>query len=280
MPERPERIERIEPRERETLLEALRRVGLNRYESSVYLGLVTDQDAKVAEISKRTGVPQPKVYQALEALVEKGFCALGSDAVNRYRPVPPSVALGAFVAGLREQEAAAHRLADDLEELRQRGKGQELWAPPVEIVKGLRQIERFLILRIGTAREEVLCFCKGPQVHAIAIARALQEAGERGVALKLLSDESYYDADEDQEEQIAIYRALRAEKRELERVPTKMVLVDRRIAMVSVTRALTSRAGEDFMILVLRHEGLVEHFLASFERGWDRAEPVHFDGGA
>ena len=32
-----------------------------------------------ARIARRTGVPQPKVYQALDSLVEKGFCAVGAD---------------------------------------------------------------------------------------------------------------------------------------------------------------------------------------------------------
>lgn len=265
------------PEEREALLEGLRRCGLNGYESAVYLGLITDQDAKVAEISKRTGVPQPKIYQALESLVEKGFCALGVDAVNRYRPIPPSLALERYVAGLRAQEGAATELAGQLEGLLQRGQGKDLWAPPVEVVKGMRQIARLLSERIDAAQRELSCFCKGPQVPALEVAQALRRATERGVSLRLLSDASYYDADEEHEEQSALYRSMPGEKRELEHVPSKLVLVDREVALVSVLRPATTRA-EDFMVLALRQEGLVEHFLASFEHAWERAKPLRFDG--
>ena len=269
-----------EPVDREALLEGLRHVGLNGYESSVYLGLVMDQDAKVAEISKRTGVPQPKVYQALDSLVEKGFCALGSDSVNRYRPVAPQVAIEAFVQRLKSQEKSAVSLAGDLEELLQRGKGQELWAPPVEMVKGMRQIKRMLVERIGSAREEILCFCKGPQVAAMEIAVALKEAADRGVSLKLLSDETYYSTEFGHEEQVAIYRSMAGEKRELDNVPTKGVLVDRQIALMSISRPVSLNTVEDFMILVLRHEGLVEHVLNSFQHGWQHSKPLRFDTSA
>ena len=44
--------------QQESLVESLREIGLNRYEANVYLGLVSDQTARVAEISRRTGVPQ------------------------------------------------------------------------------------------------------------------------------------------------------------------------------------------------------------------------------
>ena len=66
----------------ESLIANLRQVGLSRYEASVYLGLVCDQTARVAEISRRTGVPQPKVYQALESLIEKGCCSLAVEVAK------------------------------------------------------------------------------------------------------------------------------------------------------------------------------------------------------
>lgn len=263
-----------ETAERDTLLEGLRRCGLNGYESAVYLGLVTDQGAKVAEISKRTGVPQPKIYQALDSLVEKGFCALGSDAVNRYRPIPPHVALERFVNELDRQKGFARTLAGELDRILKSGEGRDLWAPPVEVLKGLRQIEQVLVEHVDGAQREILCFCKGPQVSAPAVAHALRRAGERGVRLSLLSDREYYETEPGQEEQAEIYRALPGDKRELESVPTKMILVDRRVVLVAVPRVGIDGHSEDHMVQVLRQEGLVQHFLASFRHHWQGARPV------
>ena len=48
------------------------------------------------------------------------------------------------------------------------------------------------------------------------------------------------------------------------------VIVDRRIALLSISRA----GGDSFLILALRHAGFVEHVLASFESHWERARPL------
>src|SRR4030095_16323117 len=101
----------------EQLLDRLRKAGLSRYESLVYLGFVQDRNARVVEIARRTGVPQPKVYQALDSLVEKGFCALGADAVNRYRPIDPSLAFQGQIARLAAQASDVQGLAKELGEL-------------------------------------------------------------------------------------------------------------------------------------------------------------------
>src|SRR5262249_55108908 len=126
------------------MLERLRNAGLSRYEALVYLGLVQDRNARVVEIARRTGVPQPKVYQALDALVEKGFCALGADGVNRYRPVDPKLALEAEITRLAEQGAEVTALAEELAATYRAGLAEQRWAPPIEIVKGLPQIRSLL----------------------------------------------------------------------------------------------------------------------------------------
>ena len=257
---------------REGLLESLRRIGLNRYEASVYLGLITDQTARVAEISRRTGVPQPKVYQALDSLVEKGFCAQGSDSVNRYRPIQPRISIEAKVGELKRQEDEARALANELEVLLLAGQGQELWAPPIEIVKGVRQVVTLLVDRIHAAREEILYCGKRPQIPALEMAQALEDRSREGVQLRLLFEPDYLvplaDSPESEEE-VALFRAMKAEVRELEALPTKLLIVDRQIALLSISRS----GGEGFLVLALRQQGFVEHVLASFDSHWERARP-------
>ena len=80
---------------------------------------------------------------ALDSLVEKGFCAQGSDSVNRYRPIQPRIAIEAKVGELKRKEDEARALANDLEVLLLAGQGQELWAPPIEIVKGTRVVSQW-----------------------------------------------------------------------------------------------------------------------------------------
>ena len=118
----------------------------------MYLGLVQDRNARVVEIARRTGVPQPKVYQALDSLVEKGFCAIGADAVNRYRPIDPALAFQAQVARLAAQQTEVQGLSQELGELYRSGAAEQRWAPPIEIVKGLPQIRALLVEQVHQAR--------------------------------------------------------------------------------------------------------------------------------
>lgn len=251
----------------EARLERLRRAGLSRYESLVYLGLVQDRNARVVEIARRTGVPQPKVYQALDSLVEKGFAAIGADAVNRYRPIDPALAFQAQVARLTAQQADVQGLARELGDLYREGAEEQRWAPPIEIVKGLPQIRTLLVEQVHQARTEILYFGQSPQVPALAVAQALWERAEAGVRLRLVFDAHYFDGAEERREEDDLLRKVKAERRRVAALPTKLIVVDRATALLSVSKP----GSEGFLVLALRQEGLTAHCVASFEHVWERA---------
>ena len=261
----------MEPAEQGALLESLREVGLGRYESSVYLGLLMDETAKVSEISKRTGVPQPKAYQALDSLVDKGFCTLGSDAVNRYRPIPPADAIQSVLEGLRETGERVRTLGDRLEEIRLAGQGQELWAPPIEIIKGVPQVDRFIRKRISQAKNEALLFGKLPHMLGVEIAPSLRDLSDRGGRVLLLAEEGYL-GDLDNPEESAKYVGITEDVRIVQELPTKMIILDRQVAISSITHS-----GGRPLDLILRHQGFVQHFVNSFERCWAAASPLAKD---
>lgn len=254
----------------ESLLERLRRAGLSRYESLVYLGLVQDRNARVVEIARRTGVPQPKVYQALDSLVEKGFCAVGADAVNRYRPIEPGLALEAQVMRLDEQRAEVVALTKELTAQYRAGAEEQRWAPPVEIVKGLPQIRTLLAKQVRQARTELLYFGQSPQVPGLEVAQALWERAEAGLSLRMVFDETYFEDGERRGEEDDLLRRMKGEKRRIAALPSKLIVVDRASAMLSVTRS----GSDGLLLLVLRQDGLVAHCRASFEHAWARSSPL------
>ncbi len=253
--------------ENEGRLDRLRRAGLSRYESLVYLGLVQDRNARVVEIARRTGVPQPKVYQALDSLVEKGFCAIGADAINRYRPIAPEQALQAQVTRLAEHQAEVSALAKELAGVYHSGAEEQRWAPPVEIVKGLPQIRTLLVDQVRQARSEILYLGQSPQVPSLELAQVLWERAEAGVHLRMIFDERYFEGGEQRSEEDDLLRKVKGEKRRLETLPSKLIVVDRGAALLSIARA----GSEGLLLLVLRQEGLVAHCRASFEHAWARA---------
>jgi sugar-specific transcriptional regulator TrmB len=261
------RTGQLAPTELAALVDRLRQVGLSRYEASIYMGLLMDETAKISEISKRTGVPQPKAYQALDSLVGKGFCVVGPDAVNRYRALPPSIALADFMDSLLEAKRTAQTLVEELTSIQEDGRGQELWAPPIEIVKGSRQVNQMVLERVASARKEILFFAKVPVITSAEIADTLVGALGRKVAIQIVYEGEYLE-DEAMAKRAAFYGSKGAVHRRVDELPTKMVVFDRQLVLTSIS----TERGEGFMALVLRHPGLVQHMLSSFEREWERGE--------
>jgi sugar-specific transcriptional regulator TrmB len=248
-------------------LDRLRRAGLSRYESLVYLGLVLDRNARVVEVARRTGVPQPKVYQALDSLVEKGFCAIGADAVNRYRPIEPVLALEARARGLAQERAEVEGLAAELQEVYASGKGEDRWAPPVEIVKGVAQIQTLLVEQVRKAREELLYFGQAPQVSSRELTQTIWDRAQGGLRVRMVFERGYFEDGAARGEEDDLMRDVKGEKRWVDSLPSKMIVVDGSTAMMAVSKP--DSAG--FLLLVLRQKGLVGHCLASFEHVWGRA---------
>ncbi|MEW6043067.1 MAG: helix-turn-helix domain-containing protein [Thermoproteota archaeon] len=55
------------------ILKTLKSCGLNEYESKVYFTLLLTDRSKMGELSKKSSVPQPKIYLTVEGLKEKGL---------------------------------------------------------------------------------------------------------------------------------------------------------------------------------------------------------------
>ena len=54
-------------------LSLLRRIGLNQYESKVYLALLSTGSTSASDLSELAGIPRPRTYDVLSKLEKKGF---------------------------------------------------------------------------------------------------------------------------------------------------------------------------------------------------------------
>jgi sugar-specific transcriptional regulator TrmB len=57
----------------ERILKTLKSCGLNEYESKVYFTLLLTERSKFGELSRKSSVPQSKVYWVVEGLRDKGL---------------------------------------------------------------------------------------------------------------------------------------------------------------------------------------------------------------
>ena len=97
-----------------SIAERLTQLGFSQYEARTYVGLLMSAGATGYSVANDTGVPQPKVYETLRRLVQRGAAVLTSERPARYSAVPPQVLLSALE---KEFGAKVKAARDSLESL-------------------------------------------------------------------------------------------------------------------------------------------------------------------
>jgi HTH-type transcriptional regulator, sugar sensing transcriptional regulator len=91
---------------KEQIINSLKQNGFTEYESKIYISLLESHPANGNMIALSSGVPGPKVYEALRRMQEKGYVYFisGGDKSNtkRYSPVPYQKLLKIFEEDLLE----------------------------------------------------------------------------------------------------------------------------------------------------------------------------------
>ena len=72
----------------QTTVDALNSMGLTVYEAKAYLTLLQKHPSHGHEISRRSGVPGPKIYETLGRMVQKGLVAVLNTDPQMYSPLP------------------------------------------------------------------------------------------------------------------------------------------------------------------------------------------------
>lgn len=66
------------------LISKLIKIGFNKYESMIYLTLLKNQGITAYEASKRSGVPQSKVYDTVKSLLNKNIIIKNGNNPCKY----------------------------------------------------------------------------------------------------------------------------------------------------------------------------------------------------
>lgn len=73
---------------KDEIIDKLTTIGFNKYEAKVYLTLLENQEITAYEISKRSGVPQSKIYETVRSLVNKGISSMNGFEPIKYSALP------------------------------------------------------------------------------------------------------------------------------------------------------------------------------------------------
>ncbi|MEV7425139.1 MULTISPECIES: helix-turn-helix domain-containing protein [unclassified Streptomyces] len=244
-------------------------IGLDERQESAYRALVAIGAAEVADLAHRLALPEPDTEQALRRLERHGLAAQSSSRTGRWVAAPPAVALGALLTQHRHELERAELAAVVLAEEYRAEATEQAVHDLIEVVTGASAVaHRFRQLQLG-AVEEVCALVTGQPVAVTGIDNEAEErAAARGVAYRVVIEREVLSLPAGVSElSAALGRDERV--RVTERVPTKLVVADRTLAMVPLTGP-----GAEPAALVVHASGLLESLMGLFEAVWREALPL------
>ena len=165
---------------------SLRDLGFSGYAADAYCALVRVPEATAGALIARTGIPDSKIYYALDELAERGLVEVQAGKPKAYRAVPSAEAAVRLQRLLEEkherQRAAVTRLVSLLEPLRAAAR-----TPTTDlayIVKGLTNVVARAESLIASARREIVLLASDEAMYR-KLEPAVLRAARRRIKVKL-----------------------------------------------------------------------------------------------
>ncbi len=154
-------------------------LGFSRYEARTYLGLLRSDAATGYGISNATGVPQPKVYETLRRLVERGAAVQTGERPARYTAVAPAQLLAGLEAEFHDRVAAVRT---DLDHLPRASSAE----PPLAVgrLDGFAPGQERATRAIAGASRRVYLHARSQELEPLAA--AIGSASARGVEFAIV----------------------------------------------------------------------------------------------
>ncbi|MFF8732524.1 LuxR C-terminal-related transcriptional regulator [Streptomyces sp. NPDC015171] len=255
------------------MLDAL---GLDTVTDLVYREMLAHPDDGLTGLCGRTGLAERAVHAALDRLSEMALIRPASGDGERLHAVRPHLAMQILLARkqaevaaqqqqLEESRAAAVRLISEFADREAAAPGDD-----VEHLRGLDNIRDHLAVMNRAVRSELMAFAPGgPQTpDNMRNSRPLtQELLGRGVAIRTI----YLDSIRNDPATVAHAEWLMsvgAEVRAVPSLPNRMIIADRRAAVIATDSDDTSEGA-----VVIRTPGVLATLCSLFETTWQAAEP-------
>lgn len=252
-------------------------LGLEAVSELIYREMLHHPDWGVTELVEGTGLSEAEVRRALDQLGALTLLRASREAPGTLRPVSPEIGL-ALLVSRQEAELARRREQIAASQAAVAALLAEVTASPARAtdpvagrVVGLDAIQSRLEALAGAAQTECLAVVPGAgqRRETLEASRELDGALlRRGVRMKTLAQDSMRNSPHS----VAYSRWMiegGAQIRTAPVLPPRMLIVDRRIAMVPLDPADTGRGA-----VQVAEPGVVAALVALFEQSWERAVPL------
>jgi sugar-specific transcriptional regulator TrmB len=143
------------------LISRFKILGLSTHATKAYLSLLSHPNTSAVHISKETGIPDSKIYYALDELTKKGLAVIQQSRPNTYKPIHPKEAIvnleQQLAAEYDQKIAIAHNLVDTLSPIMDAHVEQE----EIElayVIRGKEHILRRMKEMVNSATQEVTAY--------------------------------------------------------------------------------------------------------------------------
>lgn len=253
----------------------LRELGLGKYEANSYLTLLSHTSPTATEISKLSGVPRQKVYEALESLHNLGLCSIITGRAKHYEATPPAEAFTNLSEKIKREAALKSEKAREMALIAASlcGKAERDTGlmPQIEISKSRDLVKRLYFKLMNLSKREILAFHKPPFVVHPHDLEQKKDALKRGVSMRVIY-ERLAGADEQRSLEREIEKRRKAgEKSKLAgSLPMKLLVVDDSYVLVALEHAATDAPSCTSM--AIRHQGLAKALKTCFEVYWKESD--------
>lgn len=245
-------------------------LGLSAAEERAYLELVRRGSETLRSAAEVLGLPEDEAARVFSGLEDKGLISRTAGPEPRMRPTPPAHAVSVLAMEVEQRleraRIAASTLASEWKLRHHEAAVDDL----VELVSGVDSLTRRVESLARQVEREFMGFVAAPVYLAGPTNIDLTlEMLSRGVRTRAIYEHAVFDAPGARE---AILRSAEAgeEARVIDRLPSKLLIIDRRTALIQVDVGETD-APPSAAIL---HSPLAENVVVLFEELWRRAVPM------
>ncbi len=253
-------------------------LGLGPAEEDIFRRLVARDTTSVDQLRAETGRPEAEVTELLATLVRLGLVSarppvLPGAGPAGYSAAPPDIALAGLLRqrhdDLRAAEAGIAALVETHRAVSQGRAGTEV----IEVITDVDAVRHRYRQLQEAARHEVLSMVV-PDLRVVPHRenRAGQAALGRGVRSQAIIDRQVLAVPGMVNDVIASI-AEGQEIRVVDRVPVKLVIIDRQLALLPL---LSNQHTAPASILVHR-SGLLDAVLACYDTTWERGYPLRLN---
>ncbi|WP_048145214.1 TrmB family transcriptional regulator [Methanosphaerula palustris] len=165
--------------------EALKSLGLTKYEALVYIGLLRVNEATATEVHEISGVPRASVYPVLDRLVQRDIVSVSHTSPRRFCAFPPEDGVKRLMHRIEDQAeyvtGALQEIYTERSEV-DRGAQDLIWT-----IYGTENIMSRLAEALTHAEEEVWILSCWKMIEK-SILPMLMEGIERNVRIEIATD--------------------------------------------------------------------------------------------